>query len=177
MSKQEWTKTECDILRELFCVSTGKEMKKIFPNRSLDSINCKANEFGLIKTPNTVRRALLGHKGAMKNGGICYKKGYKLVLCKGHPNADRDGYIAEHRLIMEQYLGRTLKRDEHIHHINRDITDNRIENLQLMSLTEHTILHHRGAKRSPEVGVHISKAKKEANIRRKWELNRAIGEK
>jgi len=43
----------------------------------------------------------------------------------------------EHRLIMENYLGRKLLSTECVHHINYDRTDNKIENLQLMSNNEH----------------------------------------
>lgn len=37
------------------------------------------------------------------------------------------------RLIMEQSLGRELTEQETVDHINNDFTDNRIENLQLLS--------------------------------------------
>ena len=50
----------------------------------------------------------------------------------------------EHRYIMEQYLGRKLRRDEVVHHKNGDTRDNRIENLEVMSLSEHTKMHHAG---------------------------------
>lgn len=40
------------------------------------------------------------------------------------------------RLVMEQHLGRDLTEEETVDHINNDFTDDRIENLQLLSLAE-----------------------------------------
>jgi hypothetical protein len=44
---------------------------------------------------------------------------------------------------MEEHLGRYLRRDEVVHHINGITTDNRLDNLQRMSKSEHHALHHR----------------------------------
>ena len=65
---------------------------------------------------------------------ILNKNGY-LTLCVGN----KKRYL--HRIVMEEYLGRPLRLDEHVHHINGNKTDNRIENLELISRSEHLRKH------------------------------------
>jgi hypothetical protein len=43
---------------------------------------------------------------------------------------------AEHRVVMEDHLGRSLLRTENIHHINGDKSDNRLSNLELWSTAQ-----------------------------------------
>ena len=59
------------------------------------------------------------------------RSGYWYIKIPNHPFSGKQGYIAEHRLVMEKHLGRYLKKGEIVHHINHDTTDNRIENLEL----------------------------------------------
>jgi len=46
-----------------------------------------------------------------------------------------------YRALMEAHLGRPLREDEVVHHINGDPSDDRIENLEVMTNAEHTALH------------------------------------
>lgn len=73
------------------------------------------------------------------NGGkYIDKNGYIRILSPNHPFAMSDGYVREHRLIMEQKLGRYLMPLEDVHHINRNKQDNRIENLELIPHYKHS---------------------------------------
>ena len=71
-------------------------------------------------------------------GGRKKHNGYMLILKRDHPNTNKDGYVYEHRLVMEQSIGGYLTLKENVHHINGIKNDNRIENLQLFeSLSKH----------------------------------------
>lgn len=67
---------------------------------------------------------------------------YVRIHKPGHPNAQANGTIYEHRFIMSEHLNRPLLETEVIHHKNGDGSDNRIENLELHTWSTHGKLHH-----------------------------------
>ena len=65
---------------------------------------------------------------------------YWIVYSPNHPNA-RSGYVAEHRLAIENELGRYLRSDEVVHHIDCDKQNNELLNLITMSIQQHSKSH------------------------------------
>ena len=89
------------------------------------------------------RMKITEHNPAYVNGISTDKEGYILLKQQHHPHTNTKGYVREHRLIMETYLGRFLKKGEVVHHINGKIDDNRIDNLKLYSSNSEHVQNHR----------------------------------
>lgn len=69
-----------------------------------------------------------------KGGRTIDTKGYAWVwVGVDHPQANKNGYVAEHRYVMSQLIGRPLEAYESVHHINGVRSENYVGNLQLRS--------------------------------------------
>lgn len=121
--------------------SVGRRLKKAGVTRSLSEAMKVAIETG--------RRSLFpsGHGPCWKGGRSTNGNGYIQIFMPTHPSCSSDGYVLEHRLVMEKQLGRYLERRELVHHINGIRDDNRIENLKIVSRNNHF-----GRIRCPECG-------------------------
>ena len=103
-------------------------------------------------------------RGPAWKGGITKTShGYIDEYCPEHPHANNKGYVRQHRLIMERYLGRRLRADEIVHHKNGTKDDNRIENLELTTQREHRKIHS-GWQHTKKAKEKISKAAKISQI-------------
>lgn len=150
--KQEIEK-ECCVCGRLFQIKkwdnrlkSGKEVKYCSHEcagiaiRTGTIIQCKQcgkefyttrNEFCSHECANEYRSANAAKKVYEENG-------YKVHHIRGY---NKRGNAKEHRLIMEAHLNRKLGPDEVVHHINGDKLDNRLENLKVMTRSEHSRFH------------------------------------
>ena len=97
-------------------------------------------------------------------------KGYVIVYCPDHPRA-HNGYVYEHILVMESKLGRFVDIRERVHHKNEVKTDNRSENLEVLTLSEHTKLH---KSKNPEKKVLLKCAECGKEFERLWHQRPSI---
>ncbi len=128
------------------CAYCGKQIKvspSLTRKRNFCSNDCRLAWLSIhVKTETNVQGHSKGHK-APHLTALNKERNPKLAL---EQDAVQRGVYSNHRKIMEQYLGRKLEPWEDVHHINGIHSDNRIENLMVMSHSEHLKLHWREAK-------------------------------
>lgn len=74
------------------------------------------------------------------------KRGYILAMAKGHPRANRYGYVSEHVLVAERAIGKFLDSCHPIHHVDGATSNNANGNLVICEdQAYHKLLHQRQA--------------------------------
>lgn len=99
---------------------------------------CSMDCWGVSKTKRGIGRMHNGKQARLN------KQGYVLVWQPDHRRANGAGWVLEHRLVVERIIGRPLLTAEQVDHINSDRSDNRAENLQILSPEAHGTKSARG---------------------------------
>lgn len=74
---------------------------------------------------------------------MVHSNGYVMVkVSHGQSSQGNGNYRPKHRVVMEQAIGRPLKRHEHVHHVDGDKTNNQLDNLLLLTNYQHNKLNH-----------------------------------
>lgn len=138
---------------------------KLFPNKSPNSVYKKAYKLGLRKSKDikflNMSNARKREKASNWKGGVrTTSKGYKQILMPEHKRADATGYVMEHIVVYESATGIEVPDGCCIHHLNGIKSDNRIENLCMMTNSAHTVFHHTGARRGDDTRRKISESKR-----------------
>lgn len=129
---------------ERFCSNCGASVKRYSsqfsnPDRTFCNRTCQ----GAYRS-----RHARGAQAANWQGGSRKSGAYVEVYAPWASCANQRGYAPLHRLVMELTLGRALRPDEIVHHIDGDSLNNDPGNLRVMSQSEHARLH--GAQRSAD---------------------------
>lgn len=128
------------------------ELRRLLQGRTM-TIEQIASHFR-VSIPSIVRRmrkhGLRSHRGHGSpletnffwNGGRRREKeGYVLVKVPDHPYATKQGYVREHRLVVEKLLGRHLLPTEVVHHKDGNPTNNAPDNLEVFSTHANHMRH------------------------------------
>ena len=125
--RPDWSDEEIAILSDPN--KTDYEKAKLIPNRTDSAVRMQ-------------RRRLGFDSKLVEYNGTPIHQGYKFIRREKGYIGSQGRYQREHRLIVEQHIGRPLKKGEIIHHINGRKLDNRIENLCLCDgQAEHINIH------------------------------------
>jgi hypothetical protein len=72
----------------------------------------------------------------IRSGGYIY-----CISDPPHPRRNARGHYAEHRIVVENAVGRPLETNEHVHHVDGNKTNNALANLEILSRREHSKRH------------------------------------
>lgn len=129
------------------CSDCGKEE---LVRETKHSAKCKSCALKGLRKTEYHKANLKKNSGKRGTGKGKYRTnhGYIKIRQEDHPFADKDGFVEEHRVVMEELIGRPLTSKEVVHHINGRKSDNRPSNLWLFSSRREHMQYHNHARQN-----------------------------
>ena len=147
-----------------------ENLSKILKGRKIS----KETRIKIGKANSISNKGKTGNKCSAWKGGIVKRNGYIVFYKPEHPFHNTQNYIGEHRLVMEKHIGRYLKSEERVHHINGNKSDNRLKNLILCSdVAHHRMLHRKQWNCNIKgcINVHYGKGLCKKHYMKEWKKN------
>lgn len=135
------------------CYDRNRTRKKRDTSPIIDCIYC-GKKIASITTRGESRNCckgckMTGERSKFWKGGVRHDKDdYIYIKSPNHPYKDNNGYVPQHRLVYEHYL--TIMTDQpvflpfpeyEIHHLDENVENNSLMNLELVTHKEHRGLH------------------------------------
>lgn len=137
-----WEQEEKELLKKCYPIESKEIISNYLPNRNWMGITQQASRIGIKRK----KRTKINKSRKILNSNGYWAIPLSILTDEERRLADKMvpkncNYIREHRLIMAKKIGRPLTAYELVHHKNGIKTDNRLENLELMSIYTHSPGH------------------------------------
>lgn len=100
-----------------------------------------ASEFNV--SEETIRKLLHKLETKIRPKGTKYQEGARKEDSRGYILIKKaNKWVLEHRFVMSEFIGREIKNNEHVHHKDGNRKNNNVDNLEIITRTQHGKLHH-----------------------------------
>lgn len=119
----------------LICAGCGVEFEGRIRNRPNATGKRYHSQECFTSSGDSPPPIIRGTANNMYNGGLCFSGGRWYAVARDYTT------VLYYRVVMAAHLGRELTSKEIVHHKNGDSSDDRIENLEIVTRAEHINIH------------------------------------
>jgi hypothetical protein len=138
-TKKQVAVLKCDNCDSIF----DRDIHELSPKRRSNDYKHFCNECDSKSLGGKIAGELRNKKNEGKIGKTIKPKGgyYEVYVKKTHPYRPEQNWVRQHIIVIENFIGRRLKENEVVHHIDGDKLNNDIKNLDICTVGEHNNCH------------------------------------